>query len=344
MTAANNSQFPPRQVGDHVWKGSQERDCPQWRWQLTNNEVAELISAAERYVDGSEADIESILAGPFPLPTLGPKLLALRKRLTHGRGFELISGFPVAETSQALCSAVFTGLGTHLGAARPQNAAGDLLGHVRNVGMDPSDPDVRIYQTNARQTFHTDSADVVGLMCLETAAQGGDSMICSAATIYNIMLDQDPLLAHELFKPVATDRRGEIPPGADPYFTIPVLNWFDNALTVKYQRQYIESAQRLSDAPPLTASYVRALDLFDEIANDPDVHLRMTLEPGDMQFVHNHSNLHDRTSFVDKPGSPRHLLRLWLSVLGDRQLPAVFAQRFGSIEVGARGGITVATN
>jgi hypothetical protein len=60
-----------------------------------------------------------------------------------------------------------------------------------------------------------------------------------------------------------------------------------------------------------------------------------------MQFVHNHSLLHDRTGFVDRVGSPRHLLRLWLSVPGDRKLPPAFTQRYGSIEVGDRGGIVV---
>jgi hypothetical protein len=62
-----------------------------------------------------------------------------------------------------------------------------------------------------------------------------------------------------------------------------------------------------------------------------------------MQFVYNHSMLHDRTAFVDwpEPERRRHLLRLWLSIPGDRLLPPVFAQRYGSIEPGNRGGIKV---
>ena len=233
-------------------------------------------------------------------------------------------------------------LGAHLGSARSQNARGDLLGHVRNVGLDAADPSVRIYQTDRRQTFHTDSSDVVGLLCLETAAEGGESMLVSAATVYNEMLDRRPDLAALLFEPIATDRRGEVPPGADPFYMIPVLSWFDDALTVMYQRQYIDSAERFDDVAPRSDDVVAALDLFDEIADDPAIHLRMKLEVGDVQFVHNHSLLHDRTAFVDKPGSPRHLLRLWLSVPGDRALPPVFAERYGSIEIGDRGGIVVA--
>jgi len=230
-------------------------------------------------------------------------------------------------------------LGRYLGSLRSQNAQRDLLGHVRNVGVTAADPNVRVYQTNERQTFHTDSTDVVALLCLETAAQGGQSLLVSSAAIYNRMLDEAPELVALLFGEVATDRRGEVPDGAEPFFRIPVFNWFDDSLTTIYQRQYIDSAARFDDAPRLSTDMIRALDLFDDIANDPAMHLSMTLEVGDIQFVHNHSLLHDRTSFVDKPGSPRHLLRLWLSIPGDRQLPPIFAQRYGSVTVGDRGGV-----
>jgi hypothetical protein len=94
----------------------------------------------------------------------------------------------------------------------------------------------------------------------------------------------------------------------------------------------------------LTPEHVAALDRFDALAEDPTLHIRMRLEPGDMQFVYNHSQLHDRTAFVDwpEPGRRRHLLRLWLSPAGDRELPPCFAQRYGSLEVGNRGGIVTA--
>jgi len=212
---------------------------------------------------------------------------------------------------------------------------------VRDVGADSRDPNTRIYQTSERQTFHTDSADVVGLLCLNEARQGGDSLLVSAVTIYNVFRRDRPDLLPYLFDDIATDRRGEVPPGQKPFFTIPVFSWHAGFLTVMYQRQYIDSAQRFSDAPRLTARHIEALDLFDALANDPRLHVGMRLARGDMQFVYNHSLLHDRTSFVDwpEPERRRHMLRLWLSVPGDRPLPECFAQRYGSIEVGDRGGI-----
>ena len=146
-----------------------------------------------------------------------------------------------------------------------------------------------------------------------------------------------------LFANIATDRRGEVPTGEKPFFTIPVYSWYRGFLTVMYQRQYIDSAQRFSDAPRLTPRHVEALDRFDALANDPQLHFSMRLERGDMQFVYNHGLLHDRTSFVDwpEPDRRRHLLRLWLAMPGDRPLPACFAQRYGSTEIGNRGGVVV---
>jgi len=89
--------------------------------------------------------------------------------------------------------------------------------------------------------------------------------------------------------------------------------------------------------------HVNALDCFDALANDSQLNFLMRLEPGDMQFVHNHTLLHDRTAFDDwqEPGRKRHLLRLWLSSPQARPLPAIWAERYGSVEPGVRGGVAV---
>ena len=72
---------------------------------------------------------------------------------------------------------------------------------------------------------------------------------------------------------------------------------------------------------------IEALDMFDDLANDAELRLDMELRPGDMQFLHNHTCLHDRTAFVDwpEPERKRHLLRLWLAAPGARPLPPIYA-------------------
>ena len=144
------------------------------------------------------------------------------------------------------------GIGSYFGRPRSQNAKGHLLGHVKDLGLDIADPRVRYYQTNRRLEYHTDSIDVVGLLCLKTARAGGESFIVSSVTIYNEILARRPDLVPALFEPFATDRRGEVPEGMKPWFDIPMYHWHAGRLTCIYVRQYIESAQRTS--PQATAA------------------------------------------------------------------------------------------
>jgi hypothetical protein len=255
----------------------------------------------------------------------------------------LIRGLSIEGWTRRQAAEAFLTIGAQLGNLRMQNAEGHLLGHVRDLGRSSDDPNTRIYQTRERQTHHTDSCDVVGLMCLRTAKSGGLSSLVSSTTIFNEMRRRRPDLLKVLMEPIETDRRGEVPEGGKPYFSIPVFNYHEGLVSTIYQRQYIESARRFPGVPPLTSLQIEALDLLDELANDPSLNLMMELQPGDIQLVHNHTILHDRTAFEDyaEPDRKRHLLRLWLAPVNARPLPEVFAERYGSITPGDRGGVTV---
>ena len=335
------SHLPKIINGPAAWVGSaMASDEGSWLYHLSTEEISELENAALHYLS-LHRDVGEMTAADFPLHSFADHLKALQKKLLYGNGIEVLRGLPVASYSQQFAATVFCGIGAHIGSARSQNAAGHILGHVRDLGASSSDPSTRIYQTSERQTFHTDSADVVGLLCIREAREGGRSLLVSAETLYNRMQALRSDLLEKLFDPIATDRRGEVPEGGKPWMTIPPLSWHEGRLTVFYQRQYIDSAQRFGGAMRLSPAHVEALDMFDALANDSDVHFGMQLKPGDMQFVYNHSQLHDRTGFVDwpAPSQKRHLLRLWLSVAGDRPLPECFKQRYGSVEIGHRGGI-----
>lgn len=335
--------LPPAIRDASSWYGGDLSQTQDWLHHLSQNEIAEVESATSK-VANSHIDLTTISREDFPLPTLRPRLESLLDEVLNGRGFVLIRGFPVERWSRREAAIAFLGIGIHLGNLRMQNAAGHLLGHVRDLGRSSDDPEARIYQTRERQTFHTDSCDVVGLLCLQVAKSGGLSSLVSSTTIFNEMRRRRPDLASVLFETIQTDRRGEVPEGAPPYFSIPVFNWYRGLLSVIYQRQYIESARRFDGVTPLNALQIEALDLLDELANDPALNLLMELRPGDMQFVHNHTILHDRTAFEDfpEPERKRHLLRLWLAPQTARPLPAVFAERFGTVTPGDRGGMTIA--
>ena len=337
------TDLPPKVEGASAWYGAEMQDSTEWLHLLTADDIAEIDAAAGPLAE-AEADIARITKADFPLPTVGPKLAAMSDEVLNGRGFALLRGLPVEEWSMRQSATAYYGIGAHLGHARSQNGKGHVLGHVRDLGRDAvNDPTARIYQTRERQTFHTDSCDIVALLCLKTAKSGGASALVSSMTIYNEMLKRRPDLLPHLFGPLCTDRRGEVPAGQKPWHEIPVFNWYEGRLSALYARRYIESARRFPEVAALTADETAALDLFDELANDPAISMQMEFKPGDMQWVHNHTMLHDRTAFEDwaEPEKKRHLLRLWLAAADARPLPEVYAERFGTIEIGNRGGIIV---
>ena len=323
-----------------AWYGPELAKSEDWIERLSEIEVGEVEQAVGRL--NAERDFTSITANDVPLPTLALRLQRLLEEVLNGRGFVLIKSLPVERWTRREAAIAFLVIGVHLGNLRMQNAEGHLLGHVRDLGRSSDDPNTRIYQTRERQTHHTDSCDVVGLLSLHAAKAGGLSSLVSSTTIFNEMRRRRPDLLRVLLEPIETDRRGEVPEGSKPYFTIPVFN-YHGLVSAIYQRQYIESARRFPSVAPLSALQIEALDLLDELANDPQLNLMMELQPGDIQLVHNHTILHDRTAFEDfpEPERKRHLLRLWLAPPGARPLPEVYAERFGSITPGDRGGVVV---
>jgi hypothetical protein len=343
----DDAQMPPGPLGgDAAWRGEELGAQPErWTHALADADIEEIESAVAA-VRASGLPLDRISPATFRLPRLRKRLDAiLDHQLLEGLGFCLIRGLPVSRYGVEEAAIAFLGVGSHFGSFRSQNAKGHLLGHVRDLGLDVSDRNVRYYQTTRQLEYHTDSCDVVGLLCLKSAKQGGHSRLVSSVTLFDEILRRRPDLLPELFQAFPTDRRGEVPPGMKPWFDIPVFNWHAGRLTTIYVGQYVRSAQQnYPEARRLTPRQWEALEFLDSLTNDPELNLQMTLSPGDMQFVHNHQVLHSRTDFEDWPdsGRKRHLLRLWIAPPGARPLPAGFAPRYGSVTPGQRGGIVTA--
>ena len=304
------------------WRARDIADRSLWTYRLTDDDIAEL-EAALAHAKARCNDILDVAREDFPLPTLSARIREFEDQLIDGRGFQLISGLPVERYGDADASAIYWGIGMHLGTPWPQNKHGHLLGDVTDQGRSAYDPTARGNELGpVGMPYHSDGSDLVGLMCLRKAISGGISTVANAVLAHNEMVRTRPDLAAELYQPMIYDFRGEEQPGHAPTYSVPVFTRHGQRLFVRYIRPYIESARRHPGVPAITAAQREAFDRLDRMCHNPDFNVFMDLQPGDMQFINNYHVLHARTSFQDDPDPrrKRFLKRLWLETrkLADR--------------------------
>ena len=326
-----------------AWYSPQLEASPDWIYELGDADIDE-VDAALKTSEANCGEIIDVAPENFPLPALSKKLREICHEVMNGRGVALLRGLPVERYTRAQIARLYFGLGRQMGRLRSQNADGHVLGHVCDIGHDHHhNAYQRGYRAAGPLGFHTDSVDIVALMCLQPAKSGGESKVASSVTVHNEIWQRRPDLAPLMFAPVYRDRRGEIPEGKDPWWIMPVYQWHRGNLFSHYSSVYIRSAQRFREARRLTDEQFELFELMEAVANEPQVCLRMPFAQGDIQFVNNHHIFHGREAYEDWPEDERrrHLLRLWICPPSGPELPPAYAERYGDIEPGNRGGIVV---
>jgi hypothetical protein len=314
--------------GATVWRARDIASEADWLYRLSDADRRE-VDGALAHAKATGKPLDDISRDDFPLPGLTQQIERWLSELCRGKGFINIKGLPVAGRDAAETRMIYWGLGTHLGVAVSQNAAGDRLSHVCDFGVNPGDRSQRLYKTSIALGFHSDGSDIAGLLCLREAKWGGVNRLASCGAIYNEFLARRPDLVPVLYEPFAWDRNGEEPEGQPAFFSLPICSNPGGQLRFFYIGWYIRNAQRHAAAPRMSAEQHQAIDLIDEIAQDPEVHFSFRLEPGELSLLKNSAALHARTSFEDHddPEQRRHLLRLWLTAHGDWADADAFVQQ-----------------
>lgn len=326
-----------------VWTATQQNCKPEeWCYTLSLTDLAE-IDAALQHVQAKGLALMNVTQADFSLPTLGPRLKQFTTDVVDGRGFQIIKGLPVHRYTAAESTTVYWGLGTYWGKVVPQNKKAHLIGHVRDIhkGDGLKNPLNRVYSTNAAEPWHVDDADVVGLLCLHTAKEGGLTSWSSSGAIYNRLLESHPDYVKVLSMDCYLDRKNEIPAGKKPYFVLPVFTRYKGNLCCFYADNYYQLCQRHEEVPRLTPTQLAAFAEFNRLAALDELRMDMKLQPGDIQLLHNHSIVHCRSGFIDyeEEERKRHLLRMWITPEQGWPLPEQFSDRYHTIEIGNRGGI-----
>ncbi len=297
-----------------AWRGDALSKTRDWLYRLSGEQVAELEALGARFVE-DDPDLHRVQASDYPLTACVAAVAEWGRDVDTGRGFVLVRGLRTHLYSDALSAAIFYILGLHMGEPMRQNQMGDLLDHVYATSdktMD--DPTALPSKVRDQLVFHSDSSDVVALICLRPGKSGGASCLVSGAEIYNEILRRRPDLAPLLLEPFHWDWRRQDPEAPANTYTSPMISLVDGVFSLYAGSTYIFTAQDYPEVPRLTPAQIEAVKLFDEITYEPGMAIETHFQPGDIQWLSNYAALHSRTAFTDypEPQRRRHLLRLWL--------------------------------
>ena len=302
--------------GPGVWKGPDIDWMREGLHILNNDELREIDAALKHLMSLGELDFPDITPETFPLDKVGDLMRDLPHRLRTGRGFLMLRGLPRDKYSDDDMTRIYFGLGSYIGKPMTQSYLGDILGHV----MDVSDyePKSRGYRKGGGQLMHTDSCDIIGLMCLKSAISGGESRIASALAVHNVMAEQYPELLEVLAKGLYLKRTDEDGRRATRTFSekpVPFFHDQDGEVTCYLPTGYARLAEK-SGQVPFSQMESDALYRVRKVAASPELYLDMGFKDGDIQFLNNRMMVHGRTDYQDAPEleNRRHLLRLWIEV------------------------------
>ncbi len=304
-----------------AWKGPELGSKDEYALELTPHHFAAFDAALARLRDGG-VTLDSMERQDFDVPEIAGDLAQWFAEVQEGRGFVLLRGFPLERYSAEEIELIYWGIGTHMGIGVSQSVLGDRLGHVTDHSK--QDPNARAYRNARELGLHTDFSEIVSLFSLAKAKRGGLSRIASATTVHNEIVKRHPSLLEPLYAGFPYYRSGEQGPGEAPVtpWKVPVFSFLDGKLSARYIREYINRGAEIS-GDALDSLMLQALDLFESLANSPDIYLEFMLEPGEVLFQNNFVTMHARTAFEDDEaaGFKRHLLRLWLDVPSGRPAP-----------------------
>ncbi|KAJ3797746.1 hypothetical protein GGU11DRAFT_756479 [Lentinula aff. detonsa] len=313
------SGFPSKVEGPIVWEGKDWTSQDQWVFHLTPAQLQEIDDGLAYFKDGKSRiaalnrPMGYISKDTFPLPTLSEILESLANELYSGRGFFVLRTIPVDNYTRSDLAIIYAGISSHVGSARgKQDGTGAVLAHIKDLTLSHAHEKGGIGNaayTTDKQVFHTDVGDLIALIALATAAEGGVSRISSSARVYNELAATRPDLIKTLSEPWILDTFG----GQPSYTSRPLLYHEDGHIIIQYSRRHFTgygNQSRSSDIPPITEAQAEALDAVHFLAEKYS--LGLNFQKGDIQYINSLGLLHARDAFRDDPEHVRHLIRLWL--------------------------------
>jgi len=267
-------------------------------FRLSSRAEAELSSVLGKIL---QFDPEALDIMDGALPAVRAEIEVLRHKVESTVGFALlhpISGLNDPEQ----CRAVSWIIGQMLGDPLGQNEAGQRLVSVydRDRTRRMSDG-ARYHQTREGGSLHTDNVnfkerwDYLIMTCVAAAMIGGESVLVSGLTVYNVLQETTPQAVDILCKDFLWEGRGF----SGQVFPAPIISFNEwGEPEFRYLRPYLTSAHKKADQP-LTEAQIWALDSLDSVLETSALQFRYKLEAGHALIINDNQIFHGRTSFSD---------------------------------------------
>ncbi len=273
----------------------------------------------------------------FPLPTLHPILRDISRELHDGHGFKVLRGLPVEKHTREENYIIYAGVSSHIAPIRGRQdnqfegkPADVMLNHIKDLSTTAEKHLIGApAYTTDKQVFHTDAGDVISLLCLSPAAEGGQSKVASNWRVYNELAAKRPDLIktlsedwiadgylHFLFPCYFPQRkftdemllfcrfgRTDEPYRARPLlYHQPATDKNPERIIIQYARRSYTGFQalpRTPTIPPITEAQAEALDALHFTAER--LSLALDFRAGDVQYINNLATFHARDGFRDTP-------------------------------------------
>lgn len=294
------------------------------RVQLEAQVLSEIRRAAE-IIGTHPLPTIALQPSDFHMPACTAMMAQIKQTLCEGIGFAIIAGLPWDKFSNDTCKALHWLMMCMLGPTVAQKWNGEMIYEVTNTGRKEAlGAGVRGSKTNRGQGYHTDNSynlppDYVGLTCINTAMEGGQSGLVSFYSAHNLMLQRHRELLPRLYEDFYFERYDEFGPGESAISCKPIFSFDGESLGVCLSTGRVRMGYRAAGIQ-MDSRTEDALAALDEVLEDPSLGKAFDFQPGETQIVNNRVLGHRRTAFRDwpEPGRKRHLIRIWVRNNGRR--------------------------
>ena len=287
---------------------------------MLSNAALEELRAAARTLRQQPVPLLALRPDSFDMPACRAAIEVVRRILTSGVRFALLSRLPIEELSLEEAKALYWMLASMLARPVAQKLDGTIVYDVHDTGQQAlPGSGIRPDKTNIDLQFHNDNAYnatmpvYVGLLCVRPSMAGGMSRVMSFYTAHNALRERHADVLPRLYQPFWFDRQREFHPGEPSTFSAPLFVRDGDRLSARLSLHQIRGGYALQGGT-LDNETTAAIEAIKGVFADPSLQFDFYLKAGEMQFVANREVGHSRTEFRDHDEVERRrlLIRLWL--------------------------------